>query len=153
MCTCSSVLCCDRSHLCGRGRGKVGCTCLTWLKTRRLLQCLELIFLHSKDINELQTMFETLVSLFPFRNGVIRTISTCELPGLRLALQPSETGLPLTHICNILTELPTESLGAQTPHHLEIRLGTNRFQYCRQTQLDKKSPSLITIPSWTFKTP
>lgn len=124
------------------------------------LQCMRSIFLHTKFMNVLQTVFKTLVSLCSLRDSIIGTISTGELVGLGLwlALHPSETRFASTNVCSVPTELPTESLWAQAPHHLGRKdnrqrgTGTGWLKYCIQekTQLDPRTPkTCILSPSQT----
>lgn len=101
----------------------------------------------------LQTVLKALVSLVPLRDGIIGTLSAGELVGLRrrLALHPSKTGFALAHVHSVPTELSTESLWAQTPHHLR---GKNNEERGRGTDeililhIFRKWPKLNNPPKY-----
>lgn len=65
-------------------------------------------------------MFEALVPLLSTRDSILRTLSTGERIRLRLweTVHSSETGLALTNIGRVSTELPTEARWTQAAHHL-----------------------------------
>lgn len=133
MCMCSFVLCCGSLHLCGRGKGKEGCTCLKRCTEKQQEQSESIgpfflrkliIWLHKtfcKVITVPQTMLKALVSLFSIGDSIIRTLSTGELVSLCLwlACHTSITGLALTCVWGISTEHPTEPLWAQACNHLD----------------------------------